>query len=58
MVVLSSSNLQDDVKKAYAMGANSYLVKPVQWEELVRVLTGLNRYWAELVETPVLRQSA
>lgn len=57
VVVLSSSNLQEDVKKAYALGANSYLVKPVQWEELVRVLTSLNGYWAELVETPALGES-
>jgi CheY-like chemotaxis protein len=55
VVVLSSSNLQEDVKKAYALGANSYLVKPVQWEELVRVLTSLNEYWADVVETPAVR---
>ena len=54
VVVLSSSNLQEDIKKAYALGANSYLVKPLQWEELVRVLTSLNEYWAEVVETPAL----
>ena len=54
VVVLSSSSIQEDVKKAYAFGANSYLVKPVQWEELVRVLTSLKDYWSELVETPAL----
>jgi len=54
VVVLSASNLQEDVKKAYAMGANSYLVKPISWEELVRVLRGLNEYWTELVETPAI----
>jgi CheY-like chemotaxis protein len=58
VVVLSSSDLQEDIKKAYSLGANSYLVKPLQWDELVRVLTSLNDYWAELVETPAVRPTA
>ena len=57
VVILSSSDLQEDVKKAYELGANSYLVKPISWEELVRVLKSLNDYWAGLVETPSIRSS-
>jgi CheY-like chemotaxis protein len=44
VVVLTSSNHDADVKRAYALGAKSYLVKPVGFEalvELVKTLPGL-----------------
>lgn len=44
VVVLTSSNHDADVKRAYELGAKSYLVKPVGFEalvELVRTLPGL-----------------
>jgi DNA-binding NarL/FixJ family response regulator len=43
-VVLTSSNHDADVKRAYDLGAKSYLVKPVGFEalvELVKTLPGL-----------------
>src|SRR5258706_5555140 len=35
VVVLSSSDHETDIKRAYSLGANSYLVKPVEFESLV-----------------------
>ena len=34
-----------DVQRAYALGANSYLVKPVSFEELSQLMHALNVYW-------------
>lgn len=45
VVVLSGSQLQDDMQQAYAIGANSYMVKPLGFEELVRLVKGLNTAW-------------
>jgi CheY-like chemotaxis protein len=48
VIVLSSSNHATDVKRAYDMGANSYLVKPIHFEGLVEVLGSTCHYWLTL----------
>jgi len=53
VVVMSSSGLREDVDRAYALGANSYLVKPVQWALFQERVKALGIYWAEHVERPV-----
>ena len=52
VVVMSSSALRQDVDKAYALGANSYLVKPVQWKLFQERIQALGLYWAVHVERP------
>ena len=52
VVVLSSSNLPQDVTRAYALGVNSFMVKPVNWDEFRQRLQSLAIYWANNVETP------
>src|SRR6266487_5545782 len=45
VIVFAGSARQDDVARAYELGANSYLVKPVEFTELVRTAVRLERYW-------------
>lgn len=52
-VVLSASNQQCDVNRAFELGANSYLVKPGDLENLV-VLAKSLEYWSELNQRPDL----
>ncbi len=52
VVIMSSSALREDVDRAYALGANSYLVKPVQWALFQQRIQALGIYWAEHVERP------
>jgi len=52
IVVLTSSNLQSDVDRAYELGANSYLVKPVGFEEMVNLIKRFEIYWTEINRTP------
>ncbi len=52
VVVLTSSNLQADVDRAYELGANSYLVKPVEFEEMVNLIQRFESYWTEINRTP------
>jgi CheY-like chemotaxis protein len=52
VVVLTSSNLQADVDRAYDLGANSYLVKPVEFEEMVHMIQRFEAYWSEINRTP------
>ncbi len=48
VVVLTSSREISDVNRAYELGANSYLGKPVTFDSLARIVSDLDRYWGEL----------
>lgn len=54
VVVLTSSAETPDVNRAYDLGANSYLVKPVRFEGLLRMVQTLNLYWLIINEKPDL----
>ena len=45
VVVLTSSKEHPDVEKAYRLGANSYIVKPVDFESFRNVVNELGIYW-------------
>ena len=45
VIILSGSELQDDIRRAYAIGANSYFVKPLGFEALVTLVKSLNAVW-------------
>ena len=46
IVMLTSSDRQDDVVRCYAAGASSYITKPVDQEGMERVLKLVSDYWA------------
>lgn len=48
VVVLTSSRETSDVNQAYELGANSYLLKPVTFDGLAKIVSNLDRYWGEL----------
>ena len=48
VVVLTSSDDQTDIKRAYDLGANSYLVKPVSREALLTMVQTLDAFWIKL----------
>lgn len=52
VVVLTSSAQASDVNRAYELGANSYMVKPVRFDSLVNMLKALDLYWNTLNEKP------
>jgi two-component system response regulator len=52
VVVLTSSREDPDVKSAYALGANSYVVKPVEFDQFMEALSSLGFYWLLLNESP------
>ena len=54
VVVLTSSTESRDVNRAYDMGANSYLVKPVAFDSLHEMVQGLGLYWLILNKGPEL----
>lgn len=52
VVVLTTSNSHIDVLQTYKLGANSFITKPVEFDDLVMVLESLGRYWFHAVRIP------
>jgi two-component system, response regulator len=44
-VILTSSKENTDIQECYARGANSYVVKPVAFDEFMKVVSDLSAYW-------------
>ncbi|MGV3773921.1 MAG: response regulator [Verrucomicrobiales bacterium] len=54
VVVLTSSKEQEDVLQGYALGTNSFLQKPVKFEDFDELVHKLGCYWVKINETPNL----
>ena len=52
VVILTSSAEQKDILKGYENGANSYVQKPVEFDEFVRAVKALGAYWLEHNQVP------
>jgi CheY-like chemotaxis protein len=52
IVILTTSKAEEDIFRAYDLGVNSFIVKPVTFQSLVDLTVMLNRYWFEIVELP------
>ena len=52
VVVLTSSKEEQDMIKAYSLGVNSYVRKPVDFSQFVEAIGQLGLYWLVLNETP------
>jgi CheY-like chemotaxis protein len=52
VVVLTTSKAEEDIIRTYDLGVNSFISKPVSFEELATVMQTLACYWFDLVELP------
>jgi len=53
VVILTSSKEDTDLSKCYELGANSYIVKPVEFDSFNNAVTELGMYWMLLNHPPV-----
>jgi two-component system response regulator len=52
VVVMTTSQAEEDILRSYELGASSFITKPITFEGLVNVMKALGRYWIEIVELP------
>ncbi|WP_405599276.1 MULTISPECIES: response regulator [unclassified Pseudoalteromonas] len=52
VVILTTSQQEEDMVKGYNLGAASYITKPVTFDGLVELMKTLGKYWVEFVELP------
>lgn len=52
VVILTTSQADEDIVASYDLGVNSYIRKPISFPGLVEVMRSLKRYWFEIVELP------
>ncbi|MCX7886062.1 MAG: response regulator [Verrucomicrobiae bacterium] len=54
VIVLTTSDRDADVRRCYRLGANSYLTKPVQLDEYVKLVALVQQYWLQWCKLPGL----
>jgi two-component system, response regulator len=52
VIVLTSSNQTKDIQECYRLGANSYIVKPVEFEGFVSTISNVGLYWLSQNQSP------
>ena len=52
VVALTTSNAKDDIDRCYALGANAYIVKPVEFDKFIQVVNTFQQFWLKVVTLP------
>lgn len=52
IVIFTTSKAEEDIYRSYQLGSNSFITKPVTFENLIAVMKTLGAYWFEIVELP------
>lgn len=52
VVMLTSSQEENDVVRSYQLGVNAYVVKPVEFKQFLSAISDLGMFWAVLNEPP------
>jgi len=54
VLIMTTSENQEDIKFAYQNHANSYITKPVDMDEFTKIISSINNFWLTIVKLPNL----
>lgn len=57
VIMLTTSRVEQDMNESYALGANSYISKPIEVPEFLRAISEIGSYWLHLVMLPTAEDS-
>ncbi len=52
VVVLTTSQAEEDILKAYNLAANCYITKPVDFDQFVKIVQSIENFWFAIVKLP------
>ena len=52
VIILTTSRQEEDIESTYALGANSFIVKPVNFAAMTKAINTLTGYWFDIVKLP------
>ena len=52
IVVLTTSQAEEDIRKAYDLHANCYITKPVDFQKFVQIIQSIENFWFTIVQLP------
>lgn len=52
VIILTSSQAEQDIARSYALHANSYVTKPVLWTDFQKVIAAVEDFWLTIVKLP------
>lgn len=52
VVILTTSKAEEDIIKSYTLHANSYITKPVDFDQFLKVIKSIENFWLDIVKLP------
>jgi len=52
VVILTTSNAEKDILRAYDLHANAYITKPLDFDQFIKVVGSIENFWLEIVNLP------
>ena len=52
VVILTTSRAEGDILKSYNLHANSYITKPVDFDQFIKVIKSIENFWLDIVKLP------
>jgi two-component system, chemotaxis family, response regulator Rcp1 len=52
VIVLTTSTREEDVVRSYDLGVNTFISKPVRFEDFIKVITAIQEYWIVIATLP------
>ncbi len=52
VIILTASERNEDIAPSYALGANTYIQKPIKFSDFLDIAKGIQKYWTDVASLP------